>query len=235
MAKSMFKMIITQVLSFIIFILVIALLNVLKPYINNDIFAAIVYLLTSNIILFLAIMLISIINEIFWRLYFPFNILAPISAASLAVFIVIFIYRFFQVLEGHTNVNVLIFPVDLISSFVFVFTLLIGYFIVFVRIFRPKKVHHEKAKEPEKKKMEGKKEIPKEKKDIVWEDVSKEFKEAAYVLGKDIKEKVRSEAEAYKDFQKTSKKTVRKSPKSPRASKKTSLKKTKKPRKRKTF
>lgn len=182
MARPVLRIIFSNILGFIMFLILLAIANLLVPHIPSSVYESIVDFFNSNILLFFGMMLVGMINEIFWSFFFPFNILAPITSATLSIFIVTFIYRAWYFIDSYVHTNIVLpssvyVPVALIVLF-------IGYITILARQGKPKEVYEQEAKKPVPKKSEIIKRKPDEK--VEWEDVSNEFKLALYNLGRSI-------------------------------------------------
>ncbi|MFH0978650.1 MAG: hypothetical protein V1837_05085 [Candidatus Woesearchaeota archaeon] len=171
MKKSVTHIVLARVIGFFVFLLLLAIANALTGSIQNDIYANIVTFFNVNILLFLALMVIGLINDIFWSFSFPFNILGPFSAALLSIFIVTFLYRLWLFLNSYINSNVNI-PIGLLYVIVPIIVFFAGCITVIFRAAIPpyvEKVHQTKKRK---------------KQHLEWDEVGEEFKLALYNLGK---------------------------------------------------
>jgi hypothetical protein len=184
MARSVLKIILSNIAGFLFFLILLAIANILLKYIPSAIYADVVNFFNTNIFLFLVMMLIGMINDIFWSFYFPFNILAPISSALLSLFIVVFFYTVWNFLNIYIKADVAV-PKGMYTP-VALLVLVVGYILILVRRGRPREVYEKWAekKEEVKKKSESARKRPEQ--DIDWEDVGNEFKLFFYNLAKSM-------------------------------------------------
>jgi len=152
----------------------------------------IISFMNSNLFFFFVIMVVDLINELFWSFYFPFNILAPITGSLLSILIITLIYKL--VLLIPYSDGILMMPFALLYILVPVIVLIAGYILILIRGGRPKHVCDEEKKiclrerwEMKKRKLEKKMRSKKGKK-VEWEDIGDEFKLVLYNLGKGINE-----------------------------------------------
>jgi hypothetical protein len=191
MARPVLRVIFSNIIGFIMFLILLAIANLLVPHIPSSVYESIVDFFNSNILLFFGMMLVGMINEIFWSFFFPFNILAPITSAILSIFIVTFIYRVWTFIDSYVRTNIVLpnyvyVPIALIVLF-------LSYIAILIRQGKPKEVYEEEAKKPVPKKSEIIKRKPDEK--VEWEDVSNEFKLALYNIGRSINKSFESSKE----------------------------------------
>jgi hypothetical protein len=189
MARSAAHIVISRVGGFVFFIILLALANLLVPGIQNQAYTGIVGFFNSNLYLLLAIMLVGMVNEIFWNSGFPAMLLAPISGSLLAVYVIMFIYSLWQFLDaGYFKINAAI-PIFAIYTLVAILTLTVGYLIVFLSggeapedmRERMHELRHERWKKREERMAA---ELKKSK--VEWEDVGDEFKLFFYNFGRSL-------------------------------------------------
>lgn len=194
MAKSVPRIILSQIIGFIIFLILLAATNMLIPSINSIFYTQIILFFNSNIYLLLILTLIGILNEIFWSFYFPFNLVAPIISAVLSIYIITFIYKFWILANNYIESSIQI-PLHAIYFAVFIIVLVFGYILLLARGGKPREdwqERHEKYKrekwEQRRKKYQKKIENldKKVRSNLDWEDVEDEFKLALYNLGRII-------------------------------------------------
>jgi len=184
MPKSVFKIIISNIGGFIIFLIILAIANIIMPYIPSTIYADVVGFFNANIMLFLLMMFISMVNDIFWIFYFPFNILAPITSASLSIFVVVFFYRVWNFLNNYIKADITV-PAGMYTP-VALLVLLIGYILILARRGKPREAYEkwvDKRAEAEKYSKAARKRPADE---IDWDDVGNEFKLFFYNIGRSI-------------------------------------------------
>lgn len=193
MAKSIPRIIISGIAGFLLFLILLAIANVLLPFINNSNYSGAVDFVNNNIILFFIIAFIGIINDIFWSFYFPFNIIAPVTGALLSVYIIMFLERLFNFFNTRLSTKIII-PFSELYFLVALIVFIAGYIIIAARHGRPRGDFEERWKERHKIRLKRRKErledeikeLSREVKNIKWEDVGDEFKQALYNLGKSI-------------------------------------------------
>ena len=193
MVKSVPHIIISRIIGFIIFLILLAIANALIPAINSSIYSDIVNFFNMSLVLLLILMFIGMINDIFWSFYFPFNIVAPIIGSILSIYTVIFIHRFFDFLANYFPSSIVM-PWQTIQYLVFWIVLIAGYIIILIRKGKPRediygavKRLREERWERKKEKLERKMEkIDRKlgKKKVEWNDVGNEFKTLFYNIGK---------------------------------------------------
>jgi hypothetical protein len=190
MSRSAFKIVMSNVGGFILFLILLGTANILLPHINSLVYVDVVLFLNRSLVLFTIMMLVGLINDILWSFYFPFNILAPVSSAILSFFIVIFIFRVWSFLNNYVQSNFVL------PEFVYVpialIVLVAGYVLILFRKGKPGEVHkrRKKEKELEEKERLGKKAEPaskrKQEETVEWQDVGDEFKHLFYNIGKSL-------------------------------------------------
>jgi hypothetical protein len=199
MAKTITGIVFSRVIGFIIFLILLAILNALVPTVHNQLYSNIVQFFNISLILLLAMMLFGLINEIFWHLYFPFNILAPITSSALSILIIAFIYSFWNYLDSyvHTGLNI---PIESIYTAVSLIVLIVGYLIILARGGKPQHATREDLDEWKQRKLERKREkIAKNIQNldekvtnsirenrVGWDEVGNQFKLVFYNIGKGL-------------------------------------------------
>ena len=174
--KSIPKIILSRIIGFIIFLVLLGILNMLIPYVQNQIFSQIISFFNSNIFLLFIIMIIGLMAEIFWALIFPLNALAPIFSAISSIFILAFIFRAWNFIESFTGSLISIpIPQYLIYVIVFWLVIIIGYIKVLASIGK----FREKVEEDEEEKT-----IRKKREKVEWDDIGNEFKNLLYNIGR---------------------------------------------------
>jgi hypothetical protein len=180
MKKLSHHIILSRILGFLFFLILLAIANAFVPSIKNSVYSNVIGFFDSNIIFLLGITLVCMINELFWSFYLPFNIIAPITGGILGVYIILFFSKAWNFLNLYFNFNFAV-PITAICLAVFLLIVITGYIIILARGGKPeedlnewKRLHKEKL------------ERNKKGKEIEWEDVGKEFKLFFYNLGKSI-------------------------------------------------
>jgi hypothetical protein len=174
--KSTGGVILSNTISFLVFLILLALANYLKIYIDSAIYAAIINFLVTNLWLSFIIFFTTLIAEIFWTFKLPLNLPAPILSAISSIFIITYIERLWSFINATAITNIY-FPADIIYPVVFWIVIAVGYILILVRFGKEKS----ESGEPEKK--------PKEKKksNVEWSDVGEQFKQALYNLGNSLR------------------------------------------------
>ncbi|MCX6706564.1 MAG: hypothetical protein NT001_00260 [Candidatus Woesearchaeota archaeon] len=190
MARSVLKIIFWKIFGFIMFLILLGIANIVALSINNAWGMQIISFMNENIPFFFLIMIIDIINEIFWSFYFPFNVFAPITSALLSILIITLIYKL--AVMNPLMYAALIIPFTLIYILVPVMVLIVGYILIVARGGRPKHAYDEgkeknfrRKREMKMKNMEKGAQSRKGKK-VEWEDIGNEFKLVLYNLGREM-------------------------------------------------
>jgi len=172
MKKTALGVTFSKLIGFMIFILVLVILNAIDPQgITKDI----VDFLNSHLLLIIIYSILFYLGELFELFIFPFNIPAPIFNSVGAVFLTAFIFQIFFSIWGAFYILLVIEPIIIII--VFLVVLIVGYILIFVKLFSKKEKVKTKAKKSKR-----------SKKTTEWSDIGEEFKEALYNLGKSIKQ-----------------------------------------------
>lgn len=157
------RLIINRVAAFIVFLLLVIVLNILVSYTRLSFFQSIVDFINNNILFLGLIALVVVLGEIFGMLKFPFNLPYPIFSAVGVLFIIYFVFDIFDLLVEISSVDInipfsIIFKV--IAIFVFLAILITGYCHIFRN--RPEKPNGEKPRQERKpKKKQIKKKVVK--------------------------------------------------------------------------
>lgn len=179
--KKPAQIILFRILGFLLFLILLAIGNIVIPFVNNSFYTSIIIFLNSNIILLLILTFIGIINELFWNFNFPYNILAPITGGALAVYFIMFFYQVWIFVEAYLNLNIAI-PITSLYILIFLLVVVIGYIVILSK--------HGRTREEKEEKLKGRHdEMEKRKKherNVEWEDVEKEFRLIFYNIGKGI-------------------------------------------------
>ena len=195
MAKSTAGIIISKIIGFIIFLILLAIANYFIPHFNNTVYASVVGFFNVSIILLLILLFIGIINDIFWNFYFPFNLIAPISSAFLAFYIIRFIYQFWNFLDSSYIHSAAIIPIRLIYLIVIILVLIFGYLKILIWHGKSRRRWEDEEEDYYRNKLERKKQKlerkmdrvnRKLKKEVEWDEVGDEFKMFFYNLGKSL-------------------------------------------------
>jgi hypothetical protein len=192
MVKKVQQIILLRLFSILFFLIMMVVVNALIPSIQNNMYEKIVNFFNSNLLFIILLMFITILNEVFWSFYFPFNFIAPITTGALGVYITMFIYKIWVFLDNYLLTGIVI-PIATIYLIVFLISLVFGYLFILDRGGRPKEDWGElwnwqknvwKKSEGKISKFETKK-IPK-KEEIGWGDVGDQFKLFFYNIGRSM-------------------------------------------------
>lgn len=147
--KSIVWALISSLIGLLVFLILLALVNFLQIYIHNPVFLEIVNFLNANTWLIITMALFFLIGEIFLALVFPFNLPAPLFNALGSIFLVMFIFRIFGLIEVLVNEKIFT-PFSWITYFVypivFIVVLVVGYVSIFSAVGR-REEHREERRE----------------------------------------------------------------------------------------
>lgn len=140
--KDVLNVFLSRIIGFVIFLVLLAIVNILSYYIQNEVFNGIVFLLNSNLWLIILFTIVLMVGEVFSALIFPFNIPGPLFSAVGAVFLVRFVFNIFLFINELLNLR-LPFNFDaiyyIIAVIAFIVVLIFGYFHIFSDIAGKKK------------------------------------------------------------------------------------------------
>jgi hypothetical protein len=163
--KGIGREILTRVIGFVIFLVLIGILNLLTYYIQNSTLSAIVTFLNNNLLLIIVFTIIFIIAEIFYYLWFPLSLPAPLLSAFASVLLVSFIFNLFKFIMTLVGV-VIVIPYEnliywIIVVIVFIVVVIVGYIRIITHAARKRERSHREHESSERhsvKKRHGKKE-----------------------------------------------------------------------------
>ncbi|OGJ20893.1 hypothetical protein A3K73_09330 [Candidatus Pacearchaeota archaeon RBG_13_36_9] len=168
MEDRIVKLLINRVAGFIIFLLVLVLLNIFITYIGFPLIREIVLFFNKNVLTLGIMLLLVVLGEIFMLLDFPFNLPGPLFNAAGAVVIIYFVLDIFELLMQLGEVTLPNIPFglifEIIAILVGVVILVTGYISIFKNM--PRKIKRVAKKE------EGKEEEEED------ENRNREFEEA---------------------------------------------------------
>ncbi len=136
--KDVLNVFLSRIIGFIIFLVLLAVVNIMAYYIPNETFRQTVLLLNSNIWIIVIFTIVLMIGEIFGALIFPFNLPAPLFNAIGAIFLIRFIFNIFEFLN---TLLILRLPFNfstwylVISLIIFVIVIIFGYVKIFSEMF----------------------------------------------------------------------------------------------------
>ena len=187
--KSVGQIILSNIIGFLIFLILLAFASYLKQFFPNQVYINIVNFFINNLWLSFLIFIATLIAEIVWSFSFPFNIIAPILSAVTSIFIVQYLYNLWIFLNLFIGSG---FEIQINTLFLFVFwaVIVVGYIILLSRAKERIEEYKEDDEEDEDKEEEkpAKKDKSKNrKKEISWDDVGAEFRQAFYNIGNAFK------------------------------------------------
>jgi len=174
MAKGASMIILRRVVGFVIFLVILAVANALIPSFGNSLYSGIVLFFDANILLFFVMMLIGLINDLFWSFPLPFSLIAPLTSTVLSILIVAFVFRVFDFLGSYVPIPFSL-PVYIVYPLVAAIVFVSGYLTI---IFREEQPREKKEPKPRKRRPD-------------WEDVLHEWRQAAYDLAIRIRKNIR--------------------------------------------
>jgi hypothetical protein len=142
--KGLMYEIMTRIIGFLIFLVLLGIANVLTYYVKNDIFLSVVGFLNSNIWLIVIFSVIFLIGEIFGYLMFPLNIPSPLFNAVGGALLIQFVFQLLSYVTSLAKIK-LEFPLSLaeieniVIILVFIIVLVVGYVHIIIDTTRPKK------------------------------------------------------------------------------------------------
>lgn len=145
--KGLMHEIITRVIGFLIFLVLLGIANVLAYYIKNEIFLSVVGFLNANIWLIIIFSVIFLIGEIFGYLMFPLNIPSPLFNAVGGALLIQFVFKLLKFILNATNIKIdlgisLAEIENIIIIIVFIIVLVVGYVHIIIDATKPKKKKH---------------------------------------------------------------------------------------------
>jgi hypothetical protein len=143
--RSVAGVLFSRLIGFLIFILIIGLLNVLVPYVDNITFSSVIAFLNKNIWIIILFSLLMAGGELFSVLMLPFNLPYPLFNAIGSIFLIKFLFNIL-VFVNTQLVNVSLPEVRItikqlfviIAAIVFLIVLISGYVKILVEIYSDK-------------------------------------------------------------------------------------------------
>jgi len=169
--RSIIHIFFSRILGFLLFLILLGIANLLVKYIHNSVYIAIVNFLFDNLVLLIIILFISLLADIFWRFWFPFNLPAPILSAVSSIYMIKYIYNLWILIDSFVNTGIT-FQIGIIYKIVFWVVVIAGYINILIRLGRIRGEAEEKKKEQAKTEK------------IEWSDVGNEFRLFLYNIGK---------------------------------------------------
>jgi len=197
MEDRILKLLINRVAGFVVFLLVLILLNIFITYISMPIVRDIVLFFNNSVLTLGIILLLMVLGEIFMMVDFPLNLPGPLFNAAGSVFIIYFILDIFKLLMTLGAISLPI-PFNLIFMVIAIVVCLVVLITGYVSIFRniPKKIkrgvkREEEEDEEDEEPEEDEEEESEEESEKDEEKVKKEKKEEKPVKKPIIKKKVK--------------------------------------------
>jgi len=168
--QSPARIVIHDLISFIVFLIILGFLNISLDFFDSNILSEVVKLLNNNIWLIFVFSIIFTVGEVFGSFRFPGNLPAPIFNAIGSIFLLNFLFKIFRLVGNLSEINTFdnltkTFP--FLYPIIFLLVLLGGYISILSG-----------ASWSKPKKKTSTKSTPKE--EISWDDVGEEFKEMLY-------------------------------------------------------
>lgn len=180
--QSPTKIVITNLIQLIVFLIALGLLNFFVNYFDNKIFYEIVKLLNNSIWLILVFSIIFTIAEVFGSFSFPLNMPAPIFNAIGSIFLLNFLFKIFVKVGQLTDIDTFLSISKLFSvlyPIVFLLVLIGGYISIFARAIEEN--INKKSRASKKKSNER-----------TWDDVGNEFREMLYEVFHSAREAIKN-------------------------------------------
>jgi hypothetical protein len=131
--KQPLKVFFEKLNGFLVFLVILGILNILGRSIENQTFLDIINFLDTQIIFLMVLTMIGIVSGIFWNLSMPFVLLAPLISGFEAVFILTFINRIINIFTIYWMTGA---SADLIYTLLFWIVVIVGYIIIITRVLK---------------------------------------------------------------------------------------------------
>jgi hypothetical protein len=152
-----------NLVSFLVFLIILGLSNVVAITLNHDILSKVVFFLNSTVFLIFVFSVIILISKLFELIKFPFNFPVPLFNAIAAVIFTIFLFRVFNLL-GDLFGNGFVWIENLNIALTYFWISVIIVFIGYAKIFSKARREHSPTIQK----------IEKKGKEIEWSDVGNE-------------------------------------------------------------
>ncbi|MBT3397594.1 hypothetical protein HOA55_03605 [archaeon] len=96
--RSIVETVFVNLVSFLVFLIILGLTNVVAITINNPLLTRIVFFLNSCVFLIFVLSVIILISKLFDLISFPFNLPVPLFNAAAGITFVIFLFKIFNLL-----------------------------------------------------------------------------------------------------------------------------------------
>ena len=167
--QSPMRVVIHDLISFIVFLIILGFLNISLDFFDSNILSEVVRLLNNNIWLIFIFSIIFTIGEVFGSFKFPGNLPAPIFNAIGSIFLLNFLFKIFTLVGKLSNMDTfetLFKAFPFLYPIVFLLVLLGGY----ISILSGSSWEAPKRNTSSRKTKE----------ETTWDDVGNEFKEMLY-------------------------------------------------------
>ncbi|HOC78547.1 MAG TPA: hypothetical protein PLP47_03955 [Methanofastidiosum sp.] len=164
------RIVIYNLISFVVFLIILGFLNISFDYFDNNMLLEIVNLLNSNILLIFTFSIIFTVGEVFGSFRFPSNLPSPIFNAIGSLFLLNFLFKIFNLVGNFSTIDTfekLTKALPFLYPIIFLLVLIGGYVSILTGA----------SQEVPPKKKTSKNE---ESHDRSWDDVGNEFKEMLY-------------------------------------------------------
>lgn len=180
--RSIPWIILMRILGLGLFLFLLYIANHLSFFTDNPLNYQVILFLNNNVWLIILMSIVFLFGEMFNALIFPFNLPAPLFNASGSVLLVAFLFRIFAIVDILLDEN--IFQIFnrisfLVYPLVFMIVLFGGYIAILTRLSRIDKNRQEQTGY---KQATFEDKLGKTGKQLTWEDVGEEFKQAIYDL-----------------------------------------------------
>ena len=128
--KRLFHAFLSKAIGFVIFLILLAIANLLINFIHNSMYVDTVNFVDMNLLLITTFTIILLIGEIFEVLVFPFNLPGPLFSAVGGIIIVRFLINVFSMMNSMLNLGLnweFDFVYYIVSIIVFIFVIILGY------------------------------------------------------------------------------------------------------------
>jgi hypothetical protein len=193
MTKTAKRIVIERILGIVLFLLVVWFANLMISYVNNEIFTSVVNFFNANIMMFIAISVLSLIAELMFNLIFPFDLFAPIITSVVSVIAVLIIIETLKFVGSVIGVDLF----NKMDSFkypillaVIALTLILGYFQIFKRFLDSMDAEVEARNNNiynNNQMMQNQGISSVNQNNLSWNDVNSEYKQAFYAFANSLR------------------------------------------------
>lgn len=148
--KSVLKIALEKAVGLLVFLIIIAIANVIVSVYNTPVNRQIIGFVNANLGFLITMSIIFAIGEIMGAFIFPLNLPAPLFNASGSLLLVIFFLRIFELLEKMLDKRIMPFAEysTVIHLIVFISVFVGGYILIFTRLVAGKKKKYRKKTTP---------------------------------------------------------------------------------------